>query len=228
MKISLEAIDSVIDRTGATFKEAKEALEKTKGNVLDAIIYLEETLEVKPKKTIAGETAKNALKSIKHFIAEGNVTNIVVESKDGNKYLDLPINASIPGIVFAPHVAVGYIVACFAMKCSIQLHLKNGDIVDISEKTARTARGFAVKSKDLFEKAKSNTKKAYDKTEPIRKKAKETVDGIVTDEVKENIKETAKKAKDKVSEVVSDDIKDGIKDTVKKAKDTIKKTPKKA
>ena len=45
MEITLEKVDKVIERTGASYKEAKEALEMTDGNVLDAIIYLEENLQ---------------------------------------------------------------------------------------------------------------------------------------------------------------------------------------
>ena len=41
MEISLEQVDKVIERTGVTYKEAKEALEVTEGDVLEAIIYIE-------------------------------------------------------------------------------------------------------------------------------------------------------------------------------------------
>ena len=43
MEITLEKIELVRDRTGVTYKEAKEALEAANGNVVDAIIAIEET-----------------------------------------------------------------------------------------------------------------------------------------------------------------------------------------
>ena len=40
-EITLEKIDIVRERTGASYSEAKEALEACGGNVVDALIYLE-------------------------------------------------------------------------------------------------------------------------------------------------------------------------------------------
>ena len=42
MAITLEAVDQVINRTNCTYKEAKDALEKTDGDALEAIILIEE------------------------------------------------------------------------------------------------------------------------------------------------------------------------------------------
>ena len=41
MEITLEKIELVKDRTGVGYKEAKEALEKSEGSVVDAIVLLE-------------------------------------------------------------------------------------------------------------------------------------------------------------------------------------------
>ena len=41
MEITLEMIDAVRERTGADYAEAKEALEKSGGSVVDAIVLLE-------------------------------------------------------------------------------------------------------------------------------------------------------------------------------------------
>ena len=45
MEITLEKIELVKDRTGVSYKEAKEALEFANGNVVDAIIYVEENID---------------------------------------------------------------------------------------------------------------------------------------------------------------------------------------
>ena len=45
MEITLEKIELVKDRTGVSYKEAKEALEKVDGSVVDAIILIEEGFE---------------------------------------------------------------------------------------------------------------------------------------------------------------------------------------
>ena len=42
MEVTLEKIELVKDRTGVTYKEAKEALEAADGNVVDAIVSIED------------------------------------------------------------------------------------------------------------------------------------------------------------------------------------------
>lgn len=39
MEITLEKVDTVIERTGVSYSEAKKALEESDGDVLAAIIY---------------------------------------------------------------------------------------------------------------------------------------------------------------------------------------------
>ena len=51
MEITLEKIELVKDRTGVGYKEAKDALEKTDGSVVDAIILIEETIDDSTKET---------------------------------------------------------------------------------------------------------------------------------------------------------------------------------
>ena len=41
MNFTINDVDQVIERTNCSYKEAKEALEASEGDVVDAIIYLE-------------------------------------------------------------------------------------------------------------------------------------------------------------------------------------------
>ena len=51
-KITIEAIDQVMERVpGATYAEVREALIKSDGDVIDAIILLQEILQKKKTKT---------------------------------------------------------------------------------------------------------------------------------------------------------------------------------
>ena len=47
MEITLEKIELVKDRTGVSYKEAKEALEAADGSVVDAIISIEENIDAR-------------------------------------------------------------------------------------------------------------------------------------------------------------------------------------
>ena len=62
MEITLEKIELVKDRTGVSYKEAKEALEAADGSVVDAIIAIEETVNISTGSK-AGEFANERSKS---------------------------------------------------------------------------------------------------------------------------------------------------------------------
>ena len=88
MEITLEKVDKVIERTGASYKEAKEALEMTDGNVLDAIIYLEENLQnseseygeyEKEEKGQTIEEFKNWLKELGNNLYETSIKKFASE-----------------------------------------------------------------------------------------------------------------------------------------------------
>ena len=87
MEISLEAIDAVRERTGVSYKEAKEALEQTEGSVVDAIVLLEDK---------SGARTNDVLEKIKALVKEGNVNKIRVK-RDDKVLLTVPVNAGIAG-----------------------------------------------------------------------------------------------------------------------------------
>ena len=98
MEISLEAIDAVRERTGASYKEAKEALEKTGGSVVDAIVLLEDKSAV---------NTGDLLEKIKAAVKEGNVNKIRVV-REGKELLNIPVNAGIAGGLIGLAVAPGW------------------------------------------------------------------------------------------------------------------------
>ena len=62
MEITLEKVDQVRERTGVTYAEAKNALEIANGDVLEAIIYIENIKEEDAK-----ENSKIKAESIDEF-----------------------------------------------------------------------------------------------------------------------------------------------------------------
>ena len=63
MEITLEKIELVKDRTGVSYKEAKEALEEADGSVVDAIIDIEESIDIKSKSRFAEQSAQTCFYS---------------------------------------------------------------------------------------------------------------------------------------------------------------------
>ncbi|MCR4804833.1 MAG: DUF4342 domain-containing protein, partial [Clostridia bacterium] len=131
MEITLEKIELVKDRTGVGYKEAKEALEKTEGSVVDAIILIEDTIDESSKE---GEKKNIAIMdAIKDAVHKGNVSKIVIK-KGEEIIMNLPVNIGIIGTVLFPWAAIGGCIAALGTKCSIELVKEDGSVVNVSEK----------------------------------------------------------------------------------------------
>ncbi len=130
LEISLEKIELVKDRTGVSYKEAKEALEKSGGNVVDAIISIEENINTQ------GETRSKASEiadQVKEVVRKGNVSKITIK-KDDETVLNLPVTIGILGTVIFPWAALVGAVAALGTKCSIEIVKEDGSTVNVSEK----------------------------------------------------------------------------------------------
>jgi hypothetical protein len=136
MEITLEKIELVKDRTGVSYKEAKEALEAAGGSVVDAIIAIEESIGEKTKSKI-GEGGYKIIEKIKELIKKGNVSKIVIK-KDGEIVLNLPVNIGIVGTVIAPFAMILGVLAAFGTKCVIEIVKDDGSIIDVSEMATET------------------------------------------------------------------------------------------
>lgn len=126
--ITLESIDAVRERTGVSYRRAKEALEKTNGNVVDALILLEESekrwteeISVKGNELVA---------KIKEIIHKGNVTNIKI--KKGDKVLaEIPVTAGAVGALLVPQLAGIGVLAALLTRCTLEIERRgNNDIIE--------------------------------------------------------------------------------------------------
>jgi Transcription factor homologous to NACalpha-BTF3 len=173
MEITLEKIELVKDRTGVSYKEAKEALEAADGSVVDAIIDIEESIDVKNKNKFAEQSA-HIIEKVKEAIKKGNVAKIIVKKND-EVIMNLPVNVGIVGTVLAPWAAVAGVIAAFGTKCVIELIKEDGEIIDISEIATDTFDGVVekgtvvvdeVKTKgaEVFENIKTKTSEAINKS----------------------------------------------------------------
>ena len=132
MEITLEKIELVKDRTGVSYKEAKEALEAAEGSVVDAIIAIEETVNIKPGNK-AGDFADETVSKIKELVKKGNVTKITIK-KDDETIVNLPLNVGIIGTIVAPWGIIAAAVAAFGFRCQIELTKDDGTVVDVSKR----------------------------------------------------------------------------------------------
>ena len=184
MEITLEKIELVKDRTGVSYAEAKEALEKADGSVVDAIILIEEQIDITPK-TKAGDQASHVVEKIKELIRKGNVSKIKIKKGD-EIIMNIPVNIGILGIVFVPWVTIFSVIAALGAKCSIELVKDNGDVVNISGKAAETFEevksNYSVIADDLKEKSGDALSQVKEKANSVINKMKKDPEEMEDDD----------------------------------------------
>ena len=98
MNFSINEVDQVIERTGCSYSEAKEALMASDGSVIDAIIYLEKKKETPFSSFFKGfaeeseRTADSIVSKISELIKTGNVTKIEIRDPDGKTLTSVSVN----------------------------------------------------------------------------------------------------------------------------------------
>ncbi|EJE7233518.1 TPA: DUF4342 domain-containing protein [Clostridium botulinum] len=146
MEITLEKIDIIRERTGATYTEAKEALEACEGNVVDALVYMEN--KVKEEKEELYTTKDELVKWIKDIIKKGNITRIKVKKED-KVIVDIPVNAGLAAtaaaaIIWAP-ILLAALAAAIVTKVTIEITKEDGSVEVVNKIIKSTAQDIKEK-----------------------------------------------------------------------------------
>ncbi len=180
--ITLEKVDQIIERTSVTYKDAKEALELSNGDVLEAIIYIENKQREEFKAQMDAlneeeakkqESIEDLKKWILSLVEKGNVSRIKIK-KDDKVIGDIPVNAGIAAGVIAvllPPVLAVLAVAAVASNVVIEITKTDGSVEVVNKIIKSTAsdlkektKGFANTATDMF-KNKAGMFKSNNKTE---------------------------------------------------------------
>ncbi len=194
--ITIEMVDKVMERVpSASYKEVKEALIHSDGDILEAIIYLEENSgAVKAKKKVedffekskedAEEVRKNTEEKIgkdveelkaqlKELFDKSNRVRVIVE-KEGKTIMNIPFTVGVLGIAIMPLLTILGLSAAVLSKYRIKIQNEaDGETVDLGELNEEKA----VVLKDMF----VNT--AKDLKETVVKKKEEKDDKDITDDL---------------------------------------------
>lgn len=181
-EITLEKVDKVRERTNTTYAEAKYALEQCDGDVLEAIIYLEniKTSEKESQKEGKYESFEEFKVYIKEVVRKGNVTRIKIK-KDDRTVVDIPVNAGVAAGVIAimlPQLLAIGVVTAIVTKLTIEITRENGEVEvvnkyikgaydDIKDKASDVAESIKSKVSEVKNGAynKSNTQKSSNEEE---------------------------------------------------------------
>ena len=133
MDITLEMVDLVRERTGASYEEAKAALENANGDVVNAIIDIE-------RNDRAGAGVSGIIEAVKAAVQKGNVNRIRIMRGD-KELVNIPVNAGVAGgvlgLMAGPwaliSAAVAGAVAKFGFDCRFELVKEDGTVDEIGK-----------------------------------------------------------------------------------------------
>lgn len=165
--ITLEKIDIIRERTGVSYTDAKEALEACSGNVVDALIYIEQN-----KKTTMNNiytTKDEFFDWLKDLVKKGNINRIRIK-KDEKTIVDIPVNAGIAAtltvLIWPPLIAIGILTAVVT-KVTIEI-TKDDGTVEVVNKIIKT--GVKDTMQDMKETVKDVKDKVFDAASSVKDK----------------------------------------------------------
>jgi hypothetical protein len=141
MEITLQKIDQVRERTGLSYTEARELLEEADGDVVQALIILEneegnldldlemDGMEMGKMKGIVSQNVVDPMKRVFH---KSSRTRIRVKNEDGT-LLEIPATLGIAGALFAPRATALSAMALLMAQYSLEVDVPQYTAADEPE-----------------------------------------------------------------------------------------------
>ncbi len=158
--ITIEQVEKVVKHTGVTYQEAKEALEAVDGNVLEAIIRIENTQNFKKEtqsntnheakneesKSANSETVDKFIAWLNRMFHKGNVNKLEIV-KDKKVVLSLPVTVFLLLLVFLFYITVPLLI--IALFFGYGYHFSGPDLEETKiNQTVQKASEATIKAKD--------------------------------------------------------------------------------
>ena len=130
---NLQKIDDILKRTNTDYSTAKEALDAANGDVLEAIIIIEN--QQKGNKSSGGGSARGEqiMTQLKDILAKGNATKLTIK-KNNEVIINIPITAGLIGAFIAPFLSAAGITVALLAKCSVEITQADGKVIDLGQK----------------------------------------------------------------------------------------------
>lgn len=136
----LEKIDMIRERLNVSYSRANEALEENDGDLVSAIIMLEEEKKNSNKnfeKENIHVMGNELIEKLKVLIHEGNIKKITIKNEKGESILEIPVTAGVVGLVLFPYIGIlGGMAAMlkeYKLEISREMKNENNDLNNFSE-----------------------------------------------------------------------------------------------
>ncbi|MDW7650089.1 MAG: DUF4342 domain-containing protein [Bacillota bacterium] len=137
MDITLQKIDLLRERTGLNYAEARQLLEEANGDVVEAMVILEEEdggmdvdfdmdMDTGEMKEMVSE---NVFSPVKKVFRKGNRTRIRVSNADGT-LMEIPATLGIAGALLAPRATALSAMALLMAHYSLDVDVPEYEMPD--------------------------------------------------------------------------------------------------
>lgn len=130
MEITLEQIDLIRKRANVSYKEAKEALEKFNGNIVETLSFLEEQNKIKSE---GGIKDSSFIKNIQDSASRLNKINFIIY-KNEKTVLNISSLLALTIGVFTLPFSIAVILLLVLTHHKIRLEKDNGEECSINDK----------------------------------------------------------------------------------------------
>ncbi|QIA27928.1 DUF4342 domain-containing protein [Thermaerobacter sp. PB12/4term] len=134
----LEKIDILRERAGVSYRRAKELLDQCGGDVVEALIRLEEESRRNTWQERIQVQGAELVDRVRQLINEGNVRRIVIRNQDGQTLVELPVTVGALGALLAPMLAVVGVIAALVTRATIVVERRNDGTAGAGQGTVGT------------------------------------------------------------------------------------------
>ncbi len=129
MGITIELIDELRRRANVSYESAKEALERSNGDLLEALIYLESHDKIKPD---SASEKDNFFDKMKGLVRKSNNIRFIV-SKNERTALNLSLTVTIVIGVVAFHVSLVALIIALLTGYRFRFEKNNGEDMKVNQ-----------------------------------------------------------------------------------------------
>ena len=130
MEIKIEQVDLLKKRANVSYKEAKEALEKFNGDILEALAYFEEQNKIKTDLCSSSSSFFNKLKNI---VEKLNKIRFVI-LQNNKTIINIPILIAALATILGVHFVIPALIIALITGCKIKFEKEDGEEYPINNK----------------------------------------------------------------------------------------------
>jgi len=145
MDDELQKVDTIRERAGVGYREARQALSEAGGDIVEALARLEEQRgeqgaapDRDDREARFAVSGRGLVDKVREIIRQGNVSHIRIRQGD-RILLEFPVTVGVVGTVLLPYLAALGVVACMVTSCTIEVRRRPGDTEDDRQRRTNAA-----------------------------------------------------------------------------------------